>query len=106
MKREVIAIGKDVQEAQANAAELLGASAADSQIVYEVLDFPKKGILGIGAKPAKVKATVELPDEAPARHERRHQKKEEAFVPPTEPSAAPREAMKPDSGLINCYLNT
>ena len=98
MKREVIAIGKDVQEAQANAAELLGASAADN-IVYEVLEFPKKGFLGIGAQPAKVKATVELPDEAPARHEKRHQKKNEEIVLPKEP-AEPREAMKPDSEIV------
>ena len=99
MKREVIAIGKDVQEAQANAAELLGASAADN-IVYEVLDFPKKGFLGIGAQPAKVKATVELPDEAPARHEKKHhQKKVEELALPTEP-AEPREAMKPDSEIV------
>ena len=55
MKREIIATGKDVQEAQANAAALLGASETDT-IEYEVLDFPTKGFLGIGAKPAKVKA--------------------------------------------------
>lgn len=98
MKREVIAIGKDVQEAQANAAQLLGASLSDN-IVYEVLDFPKKGFLGIGAQPAKVKATVELPDEAPVRHEKRQKKKGEEMALPTEP-AAPREAMRPDSEIV------
>lgn len=98
MKKEVIAVGKDVQEAQANAAQLLGATEADN-IEYEVLEFPKKGILGIGAKPAKVKATVELPDEAPARHEKKRQKKAEEIAMPTEP-AAPREAMKPDSEIV------
>ncbi len=98
MKKEVIAIGKDIQEAQNNAAALLGATETDT-IDYEVLDFPKKGILGIGAKPAKVKATIELPDEAPARHERRQKKKTEEFVPPAEP-AAPHKAMKPDSEIV------
>lgn len=98
MKREVIAIGKDVQEAQANAANLLGAS-ADDNIVYEVLEFPKKGFLGIGAQPAKVKATLEVPDAAPERHERKHAKKAEESFTPVEP-ATPREAMKPDSEIV------
>lgn len=98
VKREVIAIGKDVQEAQASAATLLGAS-ADDNIVYEVLEFPKKGFLGIGAQPAKVKATIELPDAAPERHERKHQKKAEEPFTPVEP-ATPHEAMKPDSEIV------
>ena len=56
MKREIIATGKDVQEAQANAAALLGASETDT-IEYEVLDFPTKGFLGIGAVNAKIEAS-------------------------------------------------
>ena len=100
MKREIIATGKDVQEAQANAAALLGASETDT-IEYEVLDFPTKGFLGIGAKPAKVKATIELPDEAPVRHERKRAKnnQSEEMAMPAAP-AAPREAMKPDSEIV------
>lgn len=96
MKREIIATGKDVQEAQANAAALLGASETDT-IEYEVLDFPTKGFLGIGAKPAKVKATIELPD-APQRPARRQKKNDEAKAP-KEPTPA-REPMKTEAEVV------
>ena len=33
------------------------ALAETSEITYEVLDMPKSGILGIGAKPARILAT-------------------------------------------------
>ncbi|MBQ8173814.1 MAG: Jag N-terminal domain-containing protein [Clostridia bacterium] len=95
MKREIIATGKDIQEAQANAATLLGASETDT-IEYEVLDFPTKGFLGIGAKPAKVKATIELPD-APQRP--RRQKKNDEAKAPKEP-APTREPMKTEAEVI------
>ena len=98
MKREIIATGKDVQEAQANAAALLGASETDN-IEYEVLDFPTKGFLGIGAKPAKVKATIELPD-TPQRPARKPKHTSEAnFVAPKEPAPA-REAMKTEAEVV------
>lgn len=96
MKREIIATGKDVQEAQANAAALLGASETDT-IEYEVLDFPTKGFLGIGAKPAKVKATIELPD-APQRP--RRQKKSEEKVSATPKEAPAREPMKTEAEVV------
>ncbi len=103
MKREIIATGKDVLEAQANAAQLLGASETDD-IVYEVLEFPSKGLFGIGAKPAKVKATLETPDETPARPARRSaekkEKREEARPAAPATPAAPREPMKPDSEIV------
>ena len=98
MKREIIATGKDVQEAQANAAALLGASENDT-IEYEVLDFPTKGFLGIGAKPAKVKATIELPD-VPGRPARKPKRNDEAsFVAPKEPAPA-HEAMKTEAEVV------
>ncbi len=103
MKREIIATGKDIREAQANAAELLGATDADN-IVYEVIEFPKNGLFGIGAKPAKVKATIELPDDEPKRAPRHKEKKAEqqkAEIPPMPKKTAPvREAMKPDSEIV------
>ncbi len=101
MKREIIATGKDVLEAQANAAELLGATDADN-IEYEVLEFPTKGIFGIGAKPAKVKATIELPDEvkrAPRHKEKKAEPKAEIPPMPKKKAAPVREAMKPDSEI-------
>ena len=96
MKREIIATGKDVQEAQANAAALLGASETDT-IEYEVLDFPTKGFLGIGAKPAKVKATIELPD-APQRPRRQKKSEEQKSTPRKE--NATREPMKTEAEVV------
>lgn len=99
MKREIIATGKDVQEAQENAAALLGASENDT-IHYEVLDFPKKGVFGIGAKPAKVKATVELPDAPKAKPaEPKKAPREKEFVAPKEPAPV-HEAMKTEAEVV------
>ena len=103
MKREIIATGKDIREAQANAAALLGAADTDN-ITYEVLEFPTKGLFGLGAKPAKVKASIELPDE-PKRAPRHGKEKKAAEpredIPPMPKKAAPvREAMKPDSEIV------
>ncbi len=53
MKQEVIATGKTVEAAVALGAEQLGVSAAS--VTYEVIEAPKKGFLGFGETPAKVK---------------------------------------------------
>ncbi len=67
MRKEIIASGKDIQTAIANAKEALGVSPIDD-IEYEVIDLGSKGIFGIiGAKPTKVKAYIELPDANPER---------------------------------------
>ena len=103
MKHEIIATGRDVQEAKQNAAALLGATAESDNVVYEVLELPKAGFLGLGTKPAKVKASVELPD-PPARREPKKKEKAERREEPraerTERSNPPREAMKPDSEIV------
>ncbi len=53
MKKEIIYTGKTVEEALAKAeAELVGV-----ELEYEILELPKKGILGIGAAPAKIKVS-------------------------------------------------
>ena len=65
MRKEIIASGKDIQTAIANAKEALGVSPIDD-IEYEVIDLGSKGIFGIiGAKPTKVKAYIEIPDANP-----------------------------------------
>ena len=65
MRKEIIASGKDIQAAIANAKEALGVSPIDD-IEYEVIDLGSKGIFGIiGAKPTKVKAFIEIPDANP-----------------------------------------
>ena len=68
MRKEIIAQGKDYETAVANAQAALGADALED-ISYEVVDLGSKGIFGIGARPTKVKAWIELPDTvAPRQH--------------------------------------
>ncbi len=50
MKKEIVYTGKTVEEALAKANAELG----DITLDYEVLEMPKKGILGIGSSPAKI----------------------------------------------------
>ena len=56
MKKEIVTIGKTVEEAVAAAAAELGTTA--DKINYTVLEEPKKGLFGIGAVPAKIQATA------------------------------------------------
>ena len=55
MKKEITVSAKTVDEAIAKAVAELGAGSAD-EITYEVLEEPKKGLFGLGAVPAKIKA--------------------------------------------------
>ncbi len=78
MRKEIIAQGKDYETAVANAQAALGADALED-ISYEVVDLGSKGIFGIGARPTKVKAWIELPDTvAPRQHGATAPKREEA----------------------------
>ena len=61
MIKEIIATGKDVAEAQANARQLLGASELDD-VNFEIMYLGRKGFMGFGSKPAQVRAYIELPD--------------------------------------------
>ena len=63
MEKFITATGKTIDLAIAAALEQLGMD-RDS-VSVEVLDNPKSGFLGIGAQPAKVKVTYEVPDEPP-----------------------------------------
>jgi len=55
MKKETTVTAKTIAGAVEKAVEELGAPSADA-ITYEVIDEPKKGLFGIGATPAKIKA--------------------------------------------------
>ena len=55
MKKEIIVMGKTLDEALENAAKELGVEV--SALEYTVLEEAKKGLFGIGATPAKVQAT-------------------------------------------------
>ena len=58
MNREIIATGRTVDEALDKAYEQLGVSRDEAQ--FEILDLPKKGFLGLGSSPAKVRVFIEF----------------------------------------------
>lgn len=58
MKKETIVFAKTVEEASANGAKELGVSLED--VTIDVLEEPKKGFLGMGSSPAKVKVSYIL----------------------------------------------
>ena len=73
MLKEVIATGKDITLAKENARAALGAGPLDD-VNFEIIDLGSRGFLGFMAKPAKVKATLEIPDT----HEPRQKKERPA----------------------------
>ena len=56
MKNEVIITAKTVDEAMAQARRQYGSS--ENELAFEILEMPKKGFLGFGSTPAKVKVTI------------------------------------------------
>ena len=81
MIRTQEATGKTVDEARAKACALLGVQADEINVSYEVLEMPQKtGFLGLKLTPAKVRVSVELPDEPVAA--------------PAAPAAAPAPAVE------------
>lgn len=67
--KETIATGKTIDEAKLNGATELGVDV--DEVTIEVLDAPKSGFLGIGAKPAKLLVKYVNPEE-----EQKKEKKE------------------------------
>ena len=59
MAEEIIISGKTVEEAMAAAA----AKYSGENVSYEIVEMPKKGFLGIGSSPAKIKVTISTDDE-------------------------------------------
>ena len=76
MKKEVIASGKDVTEAQENARAALGAGPLDD-VQYEVIYAGKKGFLGFMSKPAQVKAYIESPEKEEKAHGERRRDRQQ-----------------------------
>lgn len=62
MNNEVILTAKTVEEAMREAREKYGSP--ENELSFQILEMPKKGFLGIGAAPAKIKVTISkaLPD--------------------------------------------
>ena len=77
MLKEIIATGKDINAAKENARAALGAGPLDD-VNFEIIDLGSRGFLGFMAKPAKVKATIEVPDvhEPKPKRERPQREKE------------------------------
>ena len=103
MIRTQEATGKTVDEARAKACALLGVQAEDMNVSYEVLEMPQKtGFLGLKLTPAKVRVSVEEPDEpkapeAPAAEAPAPAPAEEKVEAPAAPAAeeaAPAEEPK------------
>ncbi len=63
-KRSFTATGKTVEEALENAKKGLGIDTIDDGFGFEVIEYDKKGFLGMGSKPAKVKV-FEVAEEEP-----------------------------------------
>lgn len=79
MIKEITATGKDLSEAKENAIAALGAQ-PDADVQFELIDLGTRGIFGIGARPAKVRAYIELPD-APERRPRGERQKGTSDTP-------------------------
>ena len=96
MLKEVIASGKDIMEAKENARNALGAGPLDN-VEFEIVHAGSKGIFGIiGVKPAKVRATMEIPDkdQKPRQKPERVQKDRPKKEKPQSP--APHNEDKPE----------
>ncbi len=89
MIKEIIATGKDVAEAQANARQLLGASELDD-VNFEIIYLGRKGFMGFGAKPAQVRAYIEIPDKEERR--RRPERKKDRPQRNDRRNEAPKES--------------
>ncbi len=101
MIKEIIASGKDLNEAREMARQLLGAGELDD-VTYTVIDAGSKGIFGIfGARPAKVKATMELPDDEPRREVRRERPTEKKNESGEKRDRRPRENNKKNDNKKN-----
>ena len=63
MEKTIITTGKTIDAAVEAALAQLALTRDD--ITYQVLAMPKSGFLGLGATPAKVEVTYQVPDPAP-----------------------------------------
>ena len=84
MQKFLEATGENRDAAVANALKQLGLERDDVSV--EVLEIGKKGFLGIGATPARVRVTYEAPDLPEAKPEVKHEERKPA------PKAEPKQA--------------
>ena len=98
MLKEIIATGKDITLAKENARAALGAGPLDD-INFEIIDLGSRGFLGFMAKPAKVKATIEIPDVHEPRQKKERPVREKENKEDSENAKTPegKEARKPNN---------
>ncbi len=95
MIKEITAVGKDILEAKENARAALGAGELDD-VQFEVIDGGTKGILGLFARPAKVRAFIEIPDTHEKRHRNDRPKKEHKPEQKKQPENKPKQKKQPE----------
>ena len=103
MEKKSIITGKTIDEAKANAAAQLGLDA--DAFSYQVVQMPKSGFLGIGAQPAKIEVTYQVPDPVPeapkvalsaaSRSKPKAPKKPEPVAEAPKPQPAPQSKAEP-----------
>ncbi len=103
MEKKSIITGKTIDEAKANAAAQLGLDV--DAFSYQVVQMPKSGFLGIGAQPAKIEVTYQVPDPVPeapkvalsaaSRSKPKAPKKPEPVAEAPKPQPAPQPKAEP-----------
>ena len=102
MIKEIIATGKDVAEAQANARQLLGASELDD-VKFEIMYLGRKGFMGFGTKPAQVKAYIEIPEKEERR--KKHDRKKERHEKVEKTAPVTNESTNAESTVSETVAN-
>ena len=95
MVKEITAVGKDILEAKENARAALGVGELED-VQFEIIDAGTKGFFGFMARPAKVRAFIEIPDpvERHKRHEKPAREKAQAEGGESRPDGAPKKKKK------------
>ena len=97
MQKEILETGKTVDAAIDSACEKLGCKREDCQ--WEIIDLPKKGFLGLKNNPAKVRVSIEVPDEKPKPEQKRQEpekpKRQVKQQPPPPAAREKREKNEP-----------
>jgi spoIIIJ-associated protein len=92
MIRTIEATGKTVEEARAFACAKLGVSGDELNVSFEVLEMPRKALFGLKVTPAKVRMTVEEPDQEVVEKVQQPAPSAEEPKKPEPQAAAPVEA--------------
>ena len=98
MVKEITAVGKDILEAKENARAALGVGELDD-VQFEVIDGGTKGFFGFMARPAKVRAYIEIADNQEKRQRSERPKKDRAQT--SESNQPKRENVKNNNNNNN-----